>query len=205
MKLTRLLLPAIIAFSATAMSVTYTVRNGDSLSSVARATNTDIQQLMRMNNLSSSTIQVGQRLEVNGSTTDTTSSRTAANNGAGSAYIRSATSRFLGIRYVLGGNSFRGIDCSSFTMNVFRQLGINLPRTAAEQWRVGMSVSRRNLQAGDLVFFNTMGRTASHVGIYMGNGMMANANSFYGHTMIEPLFASTYWSSRYDGARRILN
>ena len=50
-----------------------------------------------------------------------------------------------------------------------------------------------------------MGRTASHVGVYLGDGMMANANSYRGRTVIEPLFANSYWASRYDGARRVLN
>ena len=61
------------------------------------------------------------------------------------------------------------------------------------------------LRAGDLVFFNTTGRTASHVGIYLGNGMMANANSYQGRTVVEPMFSNPYWASRYMGARRVLS
>ena len=128
----------------------------------------------------------------------------AAPAGSGTAYINTAASRYLGIRYVHGGVSAGGLDCSGFTMRVFQQLGISLPRTAAGQWRMGYAVNSRNLRAGDLVFFNTMGRVASHVGIYLGNGMMANANSYYGRTMVEPLVRNPYWASRYNGARRVL-
>lgn len=124
----------------------------------------------------------------------------------GSARLSTAASRYLGIRYVLGGMGGRGgIDCSAYTMRVMQQLGVNLPRTSRSQWRVGRAVSSRNLRPGDLVFFNTSGRGVSHVGIYMGNGMFANANSYRGRTLIEPLFGNSYWAKRYIGARRVLN
>lgn len=125
--------------------------------------------------------------------------------GGGNAFVRTAATRFLGIRYALGGTGGWGLDCSGFTMKVFSQLGIRLPRTAAAQWKMGASVSRRNLRAGDLVFFNTTGRAVSHVGIYIGDGLMANANSFKGRTVIEPLFTNAYWANRYIGARRVLS
>lgn len=124
----------------------------------------------------------------------------------GGTRISTAASRYLGIRYVLGGMGGRGgIDCSAYTMRVMHQLGVNLPRTSRSQWRVGRAVSSRNLRPGDLVFFNTNGRGVSHVGIYMGNGMFANANSYRGKTLIEPLFGNSYWAKRYIGARRVLN
>ena len=69
-------------------------------------------------------------------------------------------------------------------MRVFQQLGIKLPHSAAGQWRMGYAVNSRNLQPGDLVFFNTLGRGVSHVGVYVGDGLMANANSYQGRTVI---------------------
>ncbi|MBZ9712108.1 C40 family peptidase [Deinococcus multiflagellatus] len=208
MKLSRALL-TVLALSSTASAATYTVKPGDTLYSIAKATGVDAPTLMKLNKLGSSTIQVGQKLSTGGNAPSAARPVQAAPapvaRSAGSAYVRAAASNFLGIRYALGGTGRGGIDCSGYTMNVFRQLGINLPRTAAAQWRVGSPVSRRDLRAGDLVFFNTMGRTASHVGIYMGDGMMANANSYHGRTVIEPLFSNAYWASRYDGARRVLN
>ncbi|MCD0167304.1 MULTISPECIES: LysM peptidoglycan-binding domain-containing C40 family peptidase [unclassified Deinococcus] len=206
MKLSHVLLTA-LALSGTASAATYTVKAGDTLYSIAKATGVDASTLMKLNRLNSSTINVGQKLTVSGAASAPAARATtaAAPAARGSTFIRSAATRYLGIRYVLGGNGNGGIDCSAYTMNVFRQMGINLPRTAAAQWRVGSPVSRRDLRAGDLVFFNTMGRTASHVGIYLGDGMMANANSYQGRTVVEPLFSNSYWANRYDGARRVLN
>ncbi|MFN4252628.1 C40 family peptidase [Deinococcus sp.] len=206
MKLSHVLLTA-FALSGTASAATYTVKAGDTLYSIAKATGVDASTLMKLNRLNSSTINVGQKLTVSGAASAPAARATtaAAPAARGSTFIRAAATRYLGIRYVLGGNGNGGIDCSAYTMNVFRQMGINLPRTAASQWRVGSPVSRRDLRAGDLVFFNTMGRTASHVGIYLGDGMMANANSYQGRTVVEPLFSNSYWANRYDGARRVLN
>lgn len=205
MKLSHVLLTA-LALSGTASASTYTVKAGDTLYSIAKATGVDASTLMKLNRLNSSTINVGQKLTVGGAASAPARATTAAAPAArGGTFIRAAATRYLGIRYVLGGNGNGGIDCSAYTMNVFRQMGINLPRTAASQWRVGSPVSRRDLRAGDLVFFNTMGRTASHVGIYLGDGMMANANSYQGRTVVEPLFSNSYWANRYDGARRVLN
>ncbi|GGS13856.1 C40 family peptidase [Deinococcus knuensis] len=208
MKLSHVLLTA-LALSGAASAATYTVKPGDTLYSIAKATGVDASTLMKLNKLSSTTINVGQKLSTGGSAPATAAAPRATTAASpaprGNGFVRAAATRYLGIRYVLGGSGNGGIDCSSYTMNVFRQMGVNLPRTAAAQWRVGSPVSRRDLRPGDLVFFNTMGRTASHVGIYMGDGMMANANSYYGKSMIEPLFSNSYWASRYDGARRVLN
>lgn len=230
MKLSRILLLAAALGSTHALAASYTVKTGDTLYSIARTAGVDARTLMQLNGMSSSTIQVGQTLNLgkataaSAATTDSTAAANAAiaavvnptktststaavvtPASSGGAYIRTAASRWLGIRYVHGGTSGWGLDCSGFTLRVFQNMGINLPRTAAAQWRSGYAVSRRDLRAGDLVFFNTTGRVASHVGIYLGNGMMANANSYYGRTMVEPLFSNSYWAARYVGARRVLN
>ena len=160
-----------------------------------------------MNGLRSTTIQVGQRLQIGSGFSKSNTAQTAqapVASGGSRVYVNTAASRYLGIRYSLGGTGAGGIDCSGYTMRVFQQMGINLPRTAAGQWGMGYAVSSRNLQAGDLVFFNTTGRGVSHVGVYLGNGMMANANSYYGRTVVEPLFGNPYWASRFMGARRVI-
>lgn len=198
----RTALMTFVALTTSAFAATYTVKPGDTLYKVARAYNMDAAELMKLNGMSSTTIQVGQKLTVGG---EAAAAAPAAARSSGGAVIRTAATRYLGIRYVLGGNGNGSIDCSSYTMNVMRQLGVNLPRTAAAQWNVGRPVSRAELREGDLVFFNTTGRGVSHVGLYMGNGMMANANSYYGKSMIEPLFGNSYWAKRYLGARRVLN
>lgn len=210
MKALRVLLLATALGSGSAFAASYTVRAGDTLSKIASQYRLDPAELMRLNRLSSSTIQVGQKLNLAGASTPTpaTAARPAAGVAAaraGGAYVRTAATRFLGFRYAHGGTGGGGFDCSGFTMRVFQDMGIRLPHSAAGQWRMGTAVSSRDLQPGDLVFFNTTGVVASHVGVYVGGGLMANANSYYGRTMIEPLFGNPYWASRFVGARRVLS
>ena len=194
---------AAVMCSSVASAGTYTVRAGDTLFRIAQAHGMNTQQLMGANGLSGTTIEIGQKLTVWGDAKAAVSS--APNSSySGGVNITAAASRYLNIPYRLGGNGNGSIDCSSYTQLVFRQMGISIPRIAAQQWRTGSAVSSRNLRAGDLVFFNTSGRGVSHVGIYMGNGTMANANSYYGRSMVEPMFSNSYWANRYVGARRVL-
>ncbi|ADV67876.1 LysM peptidoglycan-binding domain-containing C40 family peptidase [Deinococcus maricopensis] len=206
MKTFRALILAVAAVSSAAHAAsTYTVKPGDTLYKVAQVNKMDPVALMKLNGLNSTTIQVGQKLKVSGATATASAPQAAAKPAPanGNAVIRTAASRYLNIRYVLGGTSARGIDCSGYTQAVFKQLGVNLPRTARSQFGVGRSVPRGDLRSGDLVFFNTTGAGVSHVGIYLGNGEFANANSYQGRTIIEKM-NSTYWATRYVGARRVL-
>ena len=111
---------------------------------------------------------------------------------------------FMGIPYRYGGASPEtGFDCSGFVQYVFRQAaGLVLPRSSFEQIRQGAVVTREELQAGDLVFFNTMRAKASHVGIYIGENRFIHAPS-RGKTVEIVSFADSYWQARYDGARRL--
>ncbi|ADY26805.1 NLP/P60 protein [Deinococcus proteolyticus MRP] len=203
MKALRTLLLSIAAVLATTASAgSYTVKAGDTLYKIAQAHGMGTQQLMQANGLNSTTIEIGQRLQVTGEARSVGPTVNAA--GTGSATVRTAASRFLGIPYRLGGNGRGSVDCSAYTQLVFRNMGISLPRTALGQWRTGYAVSSRNLRAGDLVFFNTTGRGVSHVGIYLGGDQMANANSYYGRSMVERMFGNSYWASRYVGARRVM-
>jgi hypothetical protein len=112
---------------------------------------------------------------------------------------------FLGVRYRRGGNSTEdGFDCSGFTRHVFENsVGLLLPRRADEQARLpGLAnVAREELRPGDLVFFNTMRRTFSHVGIYVGDGKFIHAPKPGASVRIEDM-REAYWSKRYTGARR---
>jgi cell wall-associated NlpC family hydrolase len=122
--------------------------------------------------------------------------------GSGATSIINYAKKFLGTKYVWGGNSLtNGIDCSGFTQQVFKQFGISLPRVAADQAKVGKSVSKSNLQPGDLVFFNTTGKSYSHVGIYIGNGQFINAAS---QGVSIGNINDKYWGPKFQSAKRIL-
>ncbi len=111
---------------------------------------------------------------------------------------------FMGIPYRFGGATPEaGFDCSGFVQYVFRQAaGLVLPRSSFEQIRQGVVVARDELQVGDLVFFNTMRATASHVGIYIGENRFIHAPS-RGKTVEIVDITNSYWQARYDGARRL--
>jgi cell wall-associated NlpC family hydrolase len=110
----------------------------------------------------------------------------------------------LGVPYRFGGASPEsGIDCSGFVGNVFREgLGLILPRTSAEMSKAGESIDRKELKPGDLVFFNTMRRAFSHVGIYLGNGQFIHAPRAGGRVRVDDL-SESYWHKRFNGARRV--
>ena len=108
---------------------------------------------------------------------------------------------WYGTRYVYGGSSKKGIDCSAFVQAVFEtNYHIDLPRTAREQHKVATMISRTELKQGDLVFFNTIGGV-SHVGIYLQNNKFVHAASS-GGVMISDLY-DDYWMKRFVGAGRI--
>ncbi|MGC8650800.1 MAG: C40 family peptidase [Hydrogenobaculum sp.] len=117
--------------------------------------------------------------------------------------LKEVAFQYLGIPYRFGGNSRYGMDCSAFTQDVFRQLGINLPRTAREQARLGKLV-RHHLKPGDLLFFSTYAPYPSHVGIYIGNGKMIEASSVYGRVIVDDVANDPYLIKHFLFAKRIL-
>ena len=124
--------------------------------------------------------------------------------GTPAAGIEKAIEEVLGTRYRWGGESVEtGFDCSGFVVHVFREsLGQELPRTTREISRTGRPVRKTELAPGDLVFFNTLRRTFSHVGIYLGNHLFAHAPRNGGSVRVEDL-RDDYWAKRYNGARRV--
>lgn len=112
---------------------------------------------------------------------------------------------FLGVRYRRGGtNAEEGFDCSGFTRYVFEHsLGLILPRRADEQAAAPglVKIKRDDLQPGDLVFFNTLRRTFSHVGIYIGEDKFIHAPRSGSNVRVEDM-STKYWAKRFTGARR---
>ncbi len=115
-----------------------------------------------------------------------------------------AAMNFLDLPYQRGGSGVDGFDCSGFTRHLFQlHLGLMLPRRSDEQARTNalLSVQREQLEPGDLVFFNTLKRSFSHVGVYIGEGRFIHSPRSGSKVRIESM-RQAYWAQRFDGARR---
>jgi len=115
--------------------------------------------------------------------------------------------KFLGVRYVYGGSSPKGFDCSGFVSYAYNHFGIKLERVAADQARQGTKVSRANLLPGDLVFFDTNGgkNYINHVGIYIGDGKFIHASSgSKARKVVISSLNDSFYSNAYMSARRFL-
>lgn len=128
----------------------------------------------------------------------TTRPRSEAGNKRASALT--IAKRYLGTPYRYGGSDPRGFDCSGFVLYVFRQLGVQLPHTAAGQFSRLPPVDQP--RPGDLVFFHTYGNGVSHVGIYAGNNLFIHSPRT-GKTVEYTDMRIDYWRTRYRGARRV--
>jgi len=111
---------------------------------------------------------------------------------------------FLGVPYRRGGNTAEtGFDCSGFVRAMYTQtVGHLLPRRAEEQAAATQKIDRSELKPGDLVFFNTMRRAFSHVGIYVGEGKFIHSPKPGAQVRVEDMSGS-YWQHRFSGARRV--
>lgn len=111
---------------------------------------------------------------------------------------------FLGVPYRRGGNTVEtGFDCSGFVRAMYEQtVGLILPRKAEQQAAATQKIDRADLQPGDLVFFNTMRRAFSHVGIYVGEGKFIHSPKPGAEVRVENMGVA-YWNRRFDGARRV--
>jgi len=140
---------------------------------------------------------------------DLTNTEPGSASSFGGAIVDTAK-QYIGVRYVYGGASPSGFDCSGFTMYVYRQFGINLPHSATSQWQSGMGqriYSVGELQPGDLVFFNdparNNGKACSHAGIYVGGGQFIHACSNHNVGIIISDITTGSYARYYVGGLRI--
>ena len=213
---------------------TYTVRQGDTISGIARSFNLGIKAITAANDLTNNnSIKIGQVLKIptgnNVVTTmpqiakskeETSAAAAAVQRVANLKDLKSPASdgklsvrdrlveagfNLLGVRYRYGGTSEKtGLDCSALVKNLFAKFGLTLPRSSREQYKQGEKVTKEDLQKGDLVFFSSGGKTPTHVGIYIGGNQFLHAASKAKKVIVSDL-GKTWYDLRYLGARRIMD
>lgn len=177
----------------------YTVRKGDSLWLLAKRLGTTPGAIAAENGLRpTAKLRIGQRLRLPGQ------AKAQAQPAAANAQpnLVETALKYRGVRYRYGGVTTRGMDCSGLVYRVLASHGIRAPHNSRALYRLGKSVAREDLQAGDLVFFHTRGRGISHVGIYLGDGKFIHASSAKGRVRVDRLDEG-YYARRYVGARRV--
>lgn len=131
------------------------------------------------------------------STSSVSSSRSSV-----SVKLDQAYKKWKGVPYILGGSSYKGVDCSSFMQIVYKDyFDITLPRNTREQMKTGRAVKRRNISLGDMVFFKT-GRNTFHVGVMINSEQFMHASTSSG--VIISNIQNRYWADAYLTARRVL-
>jgi peptidoglycan endopeptidase LytE len=200
----------------------YIVKKGDTIEKIAKKFDMDADQLMELNEMESREIKPGQKLYIEG-TVDTaragalrdkvekieedlheTASSEEFKKEDEKEKLITFAKKLLDIPYKFGGNSILGIDCSAYVKKVYGLLGIDLPRTAREQFREGGdAVDKDHLSIGDLVFFRTYASFPSHVGIYLGNNLFIHASSKGRKVTIDSL-ETPYYLKRFIGGKRFL-
>lgn len=212
--------PAETQKPSTSQGTTYTVVGGDTLSHISKKHGTSVTSIMQLNNLKSHMIYVGQKLTINGTITPGSGSNTNTNTGSGSTVSKPKPTptppssadlgvystvvnnamKQQGVRYVWGGATPSGFDCSGFIHYIYNQSGVSIPRTNTEGYH-SRSFYVNNPQPGDLVFFNnTYKKGLSHMGIYLGNGKFIHAGSS-GITIAD--VNDSYWKPRFDSYKRL--
>ncbi|HXV22085.1 MAG TPA: LysM peptidoglycan-binding domain-containing protein [Desulfuromonadales bacterium] len=205
----------------TRAAATYQVRKGDSLYAIARRNGLTVQELKRLNGLKGNALKPGQKLMLARAASSAPPPAIAAGPDPAKLLREESVAQlpeeerlisqdtleevafsYLATPYRFGGSGNKGIDCSNFVRSVFRELNIDLPRTAREQYRLGTQVDPDELQSGDLLFFRTYAKYPSHVGIYLGDHKMIHASPRSRRVVITNVDAP-YFRSRFIGAKRL--
>lgn len=200
----------------------YTVRKGDTIYEIAKRFKVNIDELKDINNFETDLLKPGQKilLERQKEATDSPKkydtiisqahtddeiqlSEISEDIGIKERLMLFAK-KMLDIPYRFGGNSILGIDCSAYVKKVYSLIGIDLPRSAREQFTQGEPVDKEDLSVGDLVFFRTYASFPSHVGIYLGNNLFIHASSKKKKVTIDSIDAP-YYLKRFIGAKRVID
>lgn len=153
---------------------------------------------------------VEEKLVASASTETKTVSRQAETSEPASAEAQSLAEKIIsyaktlqGVKYVYGGYSSKGLDCSGFTKYVFAKYGVSLPRSSEDYSGIGTKVSRSDLRAGDILLFDGWGNsTLNHVGLYIGGGNFIHASTTKGKVVVQNLAS---YRGKYLGARRVID
>ena len=205
---------------------THKVKKGETLASIAKKYGLEVEELKEINEGGGQKLKAGQviRLRLEEDAEDLGAQKNEAHKGAtesleeplafvqGDGFLVGEKSRellgrvarsFQGFRYTKGGGSINGMDCSSYVQRVYKIFGIDLPRTAREQFRVGYTVAKNALQVGDLVFFKRpKSREPTHVGIYIGDSQYIHTSLTKRQVDIDSL-DGRYANLHFVGAKRI--
>jgi len=204
---------------------THTAAKGDTIRRIAQRYSLDPDALMDLNLLDSDELAPGQEVALVAPDDSTlpqdavklpTEAELAEIAKAASAYaadqkaeeslkerVIRVAERMLSVPYRWGGSTLKGLDCSAYVQKVFAFLNLDLPRSAREQYREGVRVEKAELSVGDLVFFRTYAKFASHVGIYLGDNRFIHASSHDREVTIDSL-DQPYYMKHYLGAKRLL-
>ena len=188
---------------------THTVVSGDTLSRISKNNGMSVNSLMTMNGLNSHIIHIGTKLKLDGaavskpSTGQTSAPKPPAASNSGIGVYGDVVSKALaqkGVKYVWGGQSPSGFDCSGFIHYIYNQSGVSMSRTNVVGY-YSRSAHIDNPVPGDLVFFdNTYQKGLSHMGIYLGNGNFVHAGSS-GITVAN--VNDSYWKSKFNSYKRL--
>lgn len=204
----RVLIIASMMLSTSLFASQYTIKNGDSLYSIAKKNNTTISELQSINNLQDKTIlKIGKTIDIPDKNSDIAKIEQTSYTVNESKFLSvpNAVQQKLGKKYVWGAVGPNCFDCSGLTTYAYKQQGVTLPRTANEQSRTGQSIDRDSLLPGDLVFFDTSRnktKGVNHVGIYIGDNTFIHASSAK-HRVVETSLDNAFYKNSYRGAKRV--